>query len=127
MTISKCDKCDDGFIDTSKSNICDKCGKDASTVHYSWEEWNKLSSKEAAEYTGNLLGLNDNRKQKLELIIDSERKRRSWEICGCRKCNPDAWWMIVCNICGNKRCPHATDHDCACTGSNEPGQPGSVY
>ena len=29
--------------------------------------------------------------------------------------------------CGNKRCPHATDHRHACTGSNEPGQPGSVY
>lgn len=35
--------------------------------------------------------------------------------------------MIVCALCGNKRCPHATDHEFDCTGSNEPGQPGSRY
>jgi hypothetical protein len=35
--------------------------------------------------------------------------------------------MVVCEHCGNKRCPHATHHDNACTGSNEPGQPGSGY
>ncbi len=35
--------------------------------------------------------------------------------------------MIVCQKCGNKRCPHATDHRHACTDSNEPGQPGSAY
>lgn len=35
--------------------------------------------------------------------------------------------FIVCGICGNKRCPHATDHRLECTGSNEPGQPGSSY
>ncbi|MDB6118574.1 MAG: hypothetical protein JWO08_2355 [Verrucomicrobiaceae bacterium] len=35
--------------------------------------------------------------------------------------------MVVCGICGNKRCPHATDHGQACTGSNESGQPGSVW
>jgi hypothetical protein len=35
--------------------------------------------------------------------------------------------MILCPTCGNKRCPHATDHDLACTNSNEPGQKGSAY
>jgi len=35
--------------------------------------------------------------------------------------------MILCPKCGNKRCPHATDHDYECTNSNEPGQPGSAY
>ena len=35
--------------------------------------------------------------------------------------------MYVCAVCGNKRCPHATDHRHACTGSNEPGQEGSAY
>lgn len=35
--------------------------------------------------------------------------------------------MILCPICGNKRCPHASDHELACTGSNDPGQPGSIY
>lgn len=35
--------------------------------------------------------------------------------------------FIVCTFCGNKRCPKATDHNLACTQSNEPGQPGSRY
>lgn len=35
--------------------------------------------------------------------------------------------MIVCPECGNKRCPKASDHTLSCTGSNEPGQPGSIY
>jgi hypothetical protein len=69
--------------------------------------------------------------------------------CNCRKClqergemtfssvgsalvnlpgpNPGFYGMVVCERCGNKRCPHATDHNLACTNSNEPGQPGSIY
>jgi Zn finger protein HypA/HybF involved in hydrogenase expression len=35
--------------------------------------------------------------------------------------------MILCPSCGNKRCPRATQHTLACTGSNEPDQPGSRY
>jgi hypothetical protein len=35
--------------------------------------------------------------------------------------------FIVCPTCGNKRCPKSTDHNLACTNSNEPGQPGSRY
>jgi Zn finger protein HypA/HybF involved in hydrogenase expression len=35
--------------------------------------------------------------------------------------------MILCPDCGNKRCPRATDHNNACTNSNEPGQEGSRY
>lgn len=35
--------------------------------------------------------------------------------------------FIVCSICGNKRCPHATNHLLQCTNSNEPGQKGSRY
>ena len=35
--------------------------------------------------------------------------------------------MVLCAICGNKRCPHATDHRLQCTDSNAPGQPGSNY
>lgn len=34
--------------------------------------------------------------------------------------------MILCPVCGNKRCPRAYNHRNACTGSNEPGQPGAV-
>jgi hypothetical protein len=52
--------------------------------------------------------------------------------CYCYNCNTqDTKYImstfIVCPSCGNKRCPHATDHNLACTRSNEPGQPGSRY
>lgn len=40
---------------------------------------------------------------------------------------PPSMMMILCPTCGNKRCPHASDHRNDCTGSNEPNQPGSVY
>lgn len=35
--------------------------------------------------------------------------------------------MVLCPICGNKRCPKASDHRLDCTNSNDVGQPGSVY
>ena len=48
----------------------------------------------------------------------------------CRACRPvtmSDMRFVVCPECGNKRCPHANDHNNACTGSNEPGQVGSAY
>jgi len=59
--------------------------------------------------------------------------------CWCGVC--DAVWLrslpvldrlynarfILCPDCGNKRCPKATHHTHACTGSNEPDQLGSFY
>lgn len=50
--------------------------------------------------------------------------------CQCRTCRPvtmNDMRFVVCPDCGNKRCPHANDHNNACTGSNEPGQIGSAY
>ncbi len=58
--------------------------------------------------------------------------------CPCEKCiderdagkpwtEREALHMILCPTCGNKRCPHATDHRNACTGSNEIGQKGSSW
>jgi hypothetical protein len=35
--------------------------------------------------------------------------------------------MFLCEKCGNKRCPHAADHNLPCTGSNASGQRGSLY
>lgn len=55
------------------------------------------------------------------------RKQDPHPRCHCHACNPNAWWMVVCAKCGNKRCPHATHHDHKCTGSNAPGQPGSLF
>jgi len=46
----------------------------------------------------------------------------SGEACHCQDCNPSAWWMIVCDKCGNKRCPRAAHHLNECTGSNAVGQ-----
>jgi len=62
--------------------------------------------------------------------------------CGCRRClrerkegtqigdcflPAEMTQMVVCETCGNKRCPHANDHANACTNSNAPGQVGSAY
>lgn len=50
--------------------------------------------------------------------------------CWCQTCRPITladMRMVLCPSCGNKRCPHATNHELACTGSNEPGQKGSSY
>lgn len=50
--------------------------------------------------------------------------------CDCAKCSKNEIYMsrmILCAVCGNKRCPHATDHNYPCTNSNEPGQKGSSY
>lgn len=59
------------------------------------------------------------------------------ESCGCTECldlldeftrPADSWMsgvsrhMVVCSICGNKRCPHALSHTYVCNHSNEPGQ-----
>lgn len=51
------------------------------------------------------------------------------DVCQCRQCLRDrnereSGWpaefarMVVCPTCGDKRCPHATDHRDACTGSS---------
>lgn len=47
--------------------------------------------------------------------------------CWCATCRPVSFGdmrMVLCPECGNKRCPHATDHRYACTGSNDIGQVG---
>jgi hypothetical protein len=50
--------------------------------------------------------------------------------CSCEACRPLTMTdmrMVLCETCGNKRCPHATNHRNACTGSNEVGQKGSSW
>lgn len=69
------------------------------------------------------------------------------DICGCLRCQqeysaslpPDTpmherfagpgrkGWRYACEKCGNKRCPHHSNHELQCTNSNKPGQIGSVY
>lgn len=76
-------------------------------------------------------------------MLDADAGKIAWSLvpdCPCWKCdedrrtkNPPEWplglqrRMIVCENCGNKRCPHATDHTMACTRSNAPNQAGSRY
>lgn len=72
-------------------------------------------------------------------IFSKNKKRWAFDKnCGCYKCqetliDPNTMLpvtmskFIVCPKCGNKRCPHSTDHTLECTGSNEPGQSGSRY
>ena len=82
-----------------------------------------------------------------DAIFGKEKKHTVVEGCGCRKCLEESdkittvtvagalvtipsgpgIGMIVCPKCGNKRCPRATDHRYECTGSNDPGQEGSIY
>ena len=73
--------------------------------------------------------------QKVKLLIEALTndlwfKGQNRSLCGCLKCSPNVFPNIrfnVCSICGNKRCPHASDHNYECTNSNDVGQTGSVY
>lgn len=50
--------------------------------------------------------------------------------CWCSTCRPvtmEDMRMVLCPVCGNKRCPKAKDHRNECTQSNEPGQLGSAF
>ena len=64
---------------------------------------------------------------------ERERDARKIDSCSCEVCSPQGdgfavpMRMILCAKCGNKRCPHATDHRNACTDSNEVGQKGSSW
>jgi len=58
-------------------------------------------------------------------------KKTEDETCKCFSClskkNGSYVGFIVCEKCGNKRCPHANDHVNECTNSNDVGQDGSRY
>lgn len=63
-------------------------------------------------------------------LFDSDVPLNAISGCSCEYCMPQSlanMRMIVCAICGNKRCPHATHHGNPCTNSNEPGQEGSAW
>lgn len=88
-----------------------KSAKFGAAIEYKKVEWRDLSS----------------------LMKDIWARR---ETCQCHKCQSfrREFWkgvflptMSLCEVCGNKRCPKATDHAQECTNSNEPGQKGSAY
>lgn len=74
-----------------------------------------------------------NHKLKSNLLLSNFDELQKNLKCWCHRCFEEQTgyqnhlWMILCPTCGNKRCPKATDHRLECTGSNEPGQKGSVY
>lgn len=65
----------------------------------------------------------------IDLMERSHKALREGK-CGCYMCigeRGDAQVRMGWCSCGNKRCPHSSDHRNACTNSNDPGQPGSIY
>lgn len=69
-----------------------------------------------------------------ETLVDRQRRAiqsKQAGLCCCYRClnerNEVMAFMVVCQECGFKRCPKASNHDLPCTNSNDPGQPGSFY
>ena len=97
------------------------------------DELTDLTNKLEAEF-GTPLFFGHARNGRLAVFTEGHR-------CGCGACTeleyedftrlmPDEFFsaqMILCQDCGNKRCPKAANHENVCSGSNEPGQAGSSY
>jgi hypothetical protein len=80
-----------------------------------------LSAERAAEYADD--GCDD----AWQVMRAAAARRKA---CWCETCRPITLTdmrMVLCPDCGNKRCPRATSHENACTGSNEVGQKGSSW
>ena len=111
------------------------------TIAYDYAYTSNSHQREMAKKIGQLLGQDDIQERswtppeswyKQSMSNDNDKAD-----CYCYNCNKDRadengfpytmTRMILCPTCGNKRCPHSTDHNLECTGSNEPGQPGSRY
>lgn len=111
---------------------CPKCGSDAveqTTMGRLFKpldgrDWTNTATCRKCKWTGKV----------------GEAEQDAGGLCYCRQClrdrkavtpgtNLPIEWsqMILCQKCGNKRCPHATDHRQGCTQSNEPGQKGIAY
>lgn len=109
---------------TVNSNNQSWTSPDGSLVYYYLYKGKKLNNhiKSLANGDFEVVPLDD------PAFLESQRKR-----CHCHKCrpisceDPSSMFMRLCPLCGNKRCPKASDHELACTNSNEPGQPGSIY
>ena len=106
-------------------------------LHYDYAYTSNSHQRDMAKQIGKLLGQDDIQERTYVMPDIMPAIEDDETACYCFNCNKDkktfsgipfvATVMIVCPTCGNKRCPHATDHNLECTGSNEPGQPGSRY
>lgn len=110
------------------------------TIGYDYAYTSNSHQRDLAKQIGKLLGQEDIQERPWvmpESWKQAFKEDTADDSCYCYNCNKDRkdeggfpWVMtrmIVCPKCGNKRCPHATDHNLDCTGSNEPGQAGSRY
>ncbi len=109
------------------------------TLNYDYAYTSNSHQREMAKQIGKLLGQEDIQERSWvmpESMKEDYRAVEDWD-CYCYNCNKDKsdkfgfprvmTKMILCPKCGNKRCPHSTDHNLECTGSNDPGQSGSRY
>ena len=109
------------------------------TINYDYAYTSNGHQRTIVKEIGKLLGQEDIQERAYvmpESMKEEIEYYKDWD-CYCFNCNKDqkdkfgisrtASRMILCPLCGNKRCPHATDHNNECTNSNEPGQPGSRY
>lgn len=108
---------------------------DATTELY--EQRNKSGYGKLASFVAKLADRLDIERSKLADAMGKMVLGGSEKICNnCYDClnkselglmNPVNSQMILCEICGNKRCPHATNHNNNCTNSNAVGQEDSIY
>jgi Zn finger protein HypA/HybF involved in hydrogenase expression len=68
-------------------------------------------------------------RSQIQTILEQQLNLKCWcqECCKKETGEYNATRVVVCPDCGNKRCPRATNHELECSGSNEPGQKGSIY
>lgn len=109
------------------------------TINYDYAYTSNSHQDSLAKQIGALLGRPNIEQRPWRIPKDWHLDMDDYEEgeCHCYTCNKDRTvksgipWvmtrMIVCPKCGNKRCPHATDHTLDCTKSNDPGQEGSRY
>jgi hypothetical protein len=119
---------------------CEKCWDTPCTCGYSYRDWAPDALEKLIAVLKSADAARGASVVKLALDLRDARAMSDWDKalgiytpqpgeCVCWKClaGKNVAMMVLCPTCGNKRCPKASDHELACTGSNEPGQPGSNY
>lgn len=132
-----CDNCGCDWLDNGLNPAgCPYCKLRAEVERDTALLQQALEALEALKAENEMLreALKDAEHQKAALTTTADNQGR----CDCRQCIRERGDMnfgaprlmtefIVCRKCGNKRCPHATDHRNECTDSNDTGQAGSEY
>lgn len=119
--------------------------QDAAKLGLSFSPSELFNLREGEDYGSNRVAINSKWKgwqgrAALSTPAPTQSAAQTGEACRCSRCVNEAvaaeggsgfdtrlMQMFLCTQCGNKRCPHATDHRLSCTNSNEAGQEGSSY